>query len=74
MVRTAAPLPDRAADLAAVAHEVWIGLDEQRSRDARLMSPKLRALQDRLAEALQAYWGGDRPLPPVSFLPLIGGG
>lgn len=43
-------MPDR---FAALAYDIWLTLDAQRSRDARRMSPDLRRLHDELGAALR---------------------
>lgn len=40
-----------------IARDLWAALDEQRSRDARVMSPKLRALQDQLGAVIRRAEG-----------------
>lgn len=45
------------ASLLALARELWSALDEQRSRDARVMSPRLRDLHTRLGPAIRQAEG-----------------
>ena len=46
-------------ELIVAAHATWSALDEQRSRDARVMSPRLRQAQDQLGAAVRAAKGID---------------